>query len=134
VALRPAMTLTAPLVDVRTVARGTGVGYDHEWTASRGTTLGLIPLGYADGLPRAASGRAEVQVRGRRRPVVGRISMDMAVIDLGDAPAQRGELVTVFGQGDHGEPTARDWAQWSGTIEHEIVVGLGDRVHRGVQR
>lgn len=130
VALRPAMTLTAPIVDVRTVPAGTGVGYGHDWVAAHETTLGLLPLGYADGLPRAASGRAEVQVRGRRRPVVGRISMDMLVVDLGDGPSYRGDTVTVFGPGDRGEPTVRDWAQWSGTIEHEVVVGLGNRIHR----
>ena len=133
VALRPAMTLTAPLVDVRNVAAATGVGYGHAWVAPGPTRLGLLPLGYADGLPRAASGRAEVAVHDRRRPLVGRISMDMAVVDLGDLPARRGDLVTVFGPGDRGEPTVREWADWSGTIEHEIVVGLGGRIHRGVR-
>lgn len=133
VALRPAMTLAAPLVDVRAVATGTGVGYGHDWVAPHPTRLGLLPLGYADGLPRAASGRAEVQVRGTRRPIVGRISMDTAIIELGDLPAARGEPVTVFGPGDTGEPTVREWASWAGTIEHEIVVGLGNRIERHVR-
>lgn len=130
VALRTAMTLDAPLVDVRTIAAGTGVGYGHDWTAPHATRLGLLPLGYADGLPRAASGRAEVLVGGRRRPIVGRISMDMSVVDLGDLSVHRGEPVVVFGPGDEGEPTVRDWATWADTIEHEIVVGLGDRIER----
>ncbi len=120
-ALRQPLTLTAPLVDIREVRAGTGVGYGHDWVAPAPTHLGLIPLGYADGLPRAASGRAEVLVGGARRPIVGRISMDMAVVDLGDHAAHRGDPVIVFGPGDQGEPTLREWADWSDTIEHEIV-------------
>ena len=130
--LRPALTLTAPLVEVRRVRPGTPVGYGHAWTAPGATFLGLVPLGYADGLPRSSSGRAEVLVRGRRRPLVGRLSMDMAVVDLGWTGAAVGDLVTVFGPGDHGEPTVAEWAGWSDTIEHEIVTGLGRRVRRTV--
>ena len=130
VRLRPALTLTAPLVVVREVGPGTPVGYGHTWTPARPTRLGLIPVGYADGLPRTASNRASVQVAGVRRPVVGRISMDMTIIDLGRCPAGVGDTVTVFGPGDHGEPTVADWASWSDTVEHEIVTGLGPRLHR----
>ncbi|MBJ7358575.1 alanine racemase [Nocardioides sp.] len=130
--LRPAMTLTAPLVSVRRARAGTPVGYGHTWVAPTTTWLGLVPLGYADGLPRVASGRAEVLVRGVRRPLVGRLSMDMAVVDLGDTGAAVGEPVTVFGPGDRGEPTVAEWAGWSGTIEHEIVTGLGPRLRRSV--
>jgi len=125
--LHPALTLTAPLVSVRRALAGTPVGYGHTWTAPSATELGLLPLGYADGLPRAASGRAEVLVRGRRRPLVGRISMDMAVVDLGPDGAEAGDLVTVLGPGRDGEPTVAEWASWSNTIEHEIVTGLGLR-------
>ena len=130
VALHPALTLTAPLVGVRTVRAGTRVGYGHTWEAPSSTRLGLLPVGYADGLPRMASGRAEVLVRGRRRALVGLISMDMTVVDLGDDPVSAGETVTVFGPGHGGEPTVRDWAAWSGTLEHEIVTGLGARLGR----
>jgi alanine racemase len=129
-ALRPALTLTAPLVDVRRVRGGTPVGYGHTWSSPEPTTLGLLPLGYADGLPRVASGRAEVLVRGRRRPLVGRISMDMAVVDLGRHGGEPGDVVTIFGPGDHGEPTVAEWAGWADTIEHEIVTGLGTRLPR----
>ena len=128
--LRPAMTLTAPLVSVRRVRAGTAVGYGHTYRAPSSTYLGLVPLGYADGLPRGASGRAEVQHRGRRRPIVGRISMDQAVVDLGAVGGEPGETVTAFGPGDHGEPTVADWAAWADTLEHEIVTGLGVRVAR----
>lgn len=137
VRLRPALRLVAPLVQVREVAAGTPVGYGHLWTAPRATRLGLVPVGYADGLPRLAGDRAWVQVAGVRCRVVGRISMDMTVIDLGPdpaiCPARAGDVVTVFGPGDHGEPTAADWARWAATVEHEIVTGLGPRLHRVVQ-
>jgi len=127
-ALHPALTLTAPLISVRRVHAGTPVGYGHTWIAPTATQLGLLPLGYADGLPRAASGRAEVLVRGRRRPLVGQISMDMAVVDLGADGADPGDLVTVFGPGLDGAPTTAEWATWADTLEHEIVTGLGARV------
>jgi alanine racemase len=91
-------------------------------------------VGYADGLPYTASGRAEVQVAGVRRPVAGRISMDMTVIDLGPdiaaCPARIGDVATVFGPGEGGEPTTAEWARWAGTLEHEIVTGLGPRLRR----
>jgi alanine racemase len=131
--LRPAMTLAAPLVEVRDVRGGTPVGYGHTWVAPRPTRLGLLPLGYADGLPRLASEGAEVQVLGRRVPVVGRISMDMTVVDLGDLPAGPGTPVTVLGPGEDGEPTVRDWARAAGLLEHEVVTGLGGRCSRVVR-
>ena len=128
--LRPAMSLSAPLAQIRRVSAGTAVGYGHTWSAPGRTTLGLVPLGYADGLPRLASGRAQVFVRGRRRPVVGRVSMDSLVVELGDEPADPGETAIVFGPGDHGEPTVANWARWGQTIEHEIVVAVGARARR----
>lgn len=128
--LAGALRLEAPFVSVRRVRGGTGVGYGHSWSADGPTTLGLLPLGYADGLPRVASGRAEVLVRGRRRPRVGRISMDQAVVDLGDEHVEPGERAVVLGPGDEGEPTVLDWAGWSDTLPHEIVTGFGPRIER----
>lgn len=128
--LWPAMTLTAPVVSVRDVASGNPVGYGHAHTTDRPTRLVLLPLGYADGLPRATSGRAEVQLRGRRRPVVGRVSMDQVVVDAGEEPVEPGEVATVFGPGDAGEPTVTEWADWAETLPHEIVTGIGPRVRR----
>jgi alanine racemase len=130
--LRPALTLTVPVVAVRRVRAGTHVGYGHSWAAPADTTLGLLPVGYADGLPRAASGRAEVMAGGQRCPVAGVISMDQTVIDLRGRQLRPGEAVTVFGPGTAGEPTVADWAAWAGTIEHEIVTGIGARVRRQV--
>ncbi len=132
--LRPAMTLTAPVVQVRRVRGGTPVGYGHAYRTPSATHLALVPLGYADGLPRAASGRAQVLVRGHRRPVVGRISMDQLVVDVGERPVDPGDVVTIFGPGDAGEPTVAEWAAWADTIEHEIVTGIGARVARSVRR
>jgi alanine racemase len=131
-ALRPAMTLRAPLVSVRDVPAGTGVGYGHTFVTDRATRLGLLPLGYADGLPRTASGRAEVTVHGRRCRVVGLVSMDQVVVDLGDLAARPSDVAIVMGPGDEGEPTVTDWAGWSDTLPHAIVVGLGPRLERSV--
>jgi alanine racemase len=128
--LSAAMTLTAPLVAVRRVRAGTPVGYGHDWTAPRATNLALLPLGYADGLPRATGGRAEVLLRGRRCPVVGRVSMDQIVVDVGSDVVAPGETAVVFGPGHGGEPTVAEWAAWADTIEHEIVTGIGFRVAR----
>ncbi|AEE44646.1 alanine racemase [Cellulomonas fimi] len=126
-----AMSLTAPVVSVRRVRAGTPVGYGHTWTAPRATTLALLPVGYADGLPRAVPGRAEVLLRGRRRPVVGRVSMDQTVVDVGDEPVRPGEVAVLLGPGTGGEPTPEDWADWFDVLPHEVLTGFGPRVARG---
>ncbi len=128
--LRSALTMSAPLVSVRRVRAGTQVGYGHSFVTGETTHLGLVPLGYADGLPRTASGRAALWLAGRRVPVVGRISMDQLVVDLGMTGAEVGDLTTVFGPGDADEPTVAEWAAWSETLPHEIVTGIGSRVPR----
>lgn len=129
-ALRPAATLSAPFVQVRRVAAGQPVGYGHDHVTDRASWLGLLPLGYADGVPRRASGRASVLVRGERRPLLGWVSMDQVVVDLGDDPVQVGEEAVVFGPGDRGEPTLAEWAVWGDTIQHEIVTHISARVPR----
>jgi alanine racemase len=130
--LRVAITLTAPVVNIRQVPAGTPVGYGHTYVTERPATLALLAVGYADGMPRAASGQAEVLVAGRRRPVVGLISMDQMVVDVTGIRISAGEPVTIVGPGDRGEPTISDWATWSGTLPHEIVTGLGSRLTRTV--
>jgi alanine racemase len=128
--LRPVMTLTASLALVKHVPAGHGVSYGHHYATSADTTLGLVPVGYGDGLPRHASGRGQVLIGGRRRTVAGRIAMDQFVVDLdGDEPAAGDEAV-IFGPGDRGEPTAEDWAQAADTIAYEIVTRIGSRVPR----
>jgi len=128
--LRPAMTLRSQVVNVKRVPAGAGVSYGPDHVTTRATTLALLPLGFADGLPRTAQGRAHVELAGQRRPVVGRIAMDQCVIDAGDLPVAIGDPVVVFGPGDQATPTAADWARWAGTNPHEMLTGIGARVTR----
>jgi len=128
--LRQAMTLVARLALVKRVPEGAGVSYGHLYVTGRETTLGLVPLGYADGVLRHATDRAEVLAGGRRRRVAGRVCMDQFMIDVGDDPLRAGEQVVLFGPGDQGEPTAQEWADSLGTITHEIVTRIGSRVPR----
>jgi alanine racemase len=128
--LRGAMTLRARLILVKRVPAGSGVSYEHDYVTGRDSTLALVPLGYADGLPWTAARRAEVSIAGRRYPVAGRIAMDQFVVDLGDDTARTGDEVVVFGPGTEGEPTVAEWAGWAGTVPHEIVTGVGPRVAR----
>jgi alanine racemase len=131
VALRPVMRLRAQLVNVKQIPAGASVSYGWTWTAAAPTTVGLVPLGYGDGIPRHAGNRAAVGWSGTRVPVRGRICMDQFVVDLGaGVGAQPGENVIVFGPGDHGEPTAAEWAAWCDTIGYEIVTRIGTRVPR----
>ncbi|MFD7104226.1 alanine racemase [Streptomyces celluloflavus] len=128
--LRPAMTLEASLASVKRVPGGHGVSYGHHYTTPGDTTLALVPLGYADGIPRHASGSGPVLVAGKWRTVAGRIAMDQFVVDLGGDGAQPGDPAVLFGPGDRGEPTAEDWARATGTIGYEIVTRIGTRVPR----
>jgi len=128
--LRPVMSLKASVALVKQVPGGHGVSYGHHYVTPGVTTLGLIPVGYADGIPRHASGTGPVLVGGKWRTVAGRVAMDQFVVDLGgDEPAPGAEAI-LFGAGDHGEPTAEDWAQAAGTIAYEIVTRIGTRVPR----
>ncbi|WP_304115002.1 alanine racemase [Mycolicibacterium bacteremicum] len=134
--LRPAMTLKCPVALLRTVSAGTGVSYGHTWVAPRDTTLALLPLGYADGIFRPLSNRFEVLINGRRRPSVGRVSMDQFLVDLGPGPVDVsvGDEAVLFGPGTDGEPTTGDWADLLGTINYEVVTsprGRVTRVYRG---
>ncbi|GAA5215246.1 alanine racemase [Streptomyces thinghirensis] len=128
--LRPVMTLAASLALVKQVPGGHGVSYGHHYTTPGETTLGLVPLGYADGVPRHASSTGPVLVDGKWRTVAGRIAMDQFVVDLGGDRPEPGTEAVLFGPGDRGEPTAEDWAQAAGTIGYEIVTRIGSRVPR----
>lgn len=128
--LRPVMTLAGTVAAVRRVPAGAGVSYGFTHRTSNPTTLALVPLGYADGVPRAASGRAQVMIGGRRLPVVGRIAMDQFVVDVGDARVAVGDEVILWGDGATGAPTAEEWAAWADTINYEIVTRVGGRVPR----
>lgn len=128
--LAPAMRLTASLATVKTVPAGTGISYGHTFTTEHPTQIGVVPLGYGDGIPRHASNKVTVQIAGRRVPIVGRICMDQFMVDLGEIEAQPGDEVVLFGSGADGEPTAHEWASAIGTIDYEIVTRLGARIPR----
>lgn len=123
--LRPAMTVLARVVLTKRVARGEGVSYGHTYTTERETTLALVPLGYADGVPRAASNVGPVFLGGRTRTIAGRVCMDQVILDCGDDPVRAGDVAILFGPGTQGEPTADDWAAAVDTINYEIVTRLG---------
>ncbi|WP_435974519.1 alanine racemase [Streptomyces sp. Qhu_M48] len=128
--LRPVMSLKGSIALVKRVPAGHGVSYGHHYVTDAETTLGLVPLGYADGVPRHASGRGPVLVDGTVRTVAGRVAMDQFVVDLGGDEPEPGTEAVLFGPGDRGEPTAEDWAVAADTIAYEIVTRIGARVPR----
>ncbi len=128
--IRPVMELVTRVAAVRRVPAGTGVSYGYAHRTERETTLVLVPLGYADGIPRNASGRASVRIGGVRHPQVGRIAMDQFLVDVGDAEVAVGDEVVVWGDPAEGGPSAEDWADAAGTIGYEIVTRVGPRVAR----
>ena len=128
--LTAAMTLRAQLALAKRVAVGEGVSYGHVYTTERETTLALVPLGYADGVPRNATNVGPVSINGRRYRISGRVCMDQFVVDVGDAEVHAGDLAVLFGPGRDGEPTAQDWADALGTIHYEVVTRIGPRVVR----
>jgi alanine racemase len=128
--LRPAMTVRTRLIQVKQVAAGSGVSYGHRYVTSGQSTLGLVPLGYAEGVPRGAFGLAEVHVRGRRWQIAGTVCMNQFVVDFGKETVLEGDEVVLFGPGDAGEPTVQEWADALGTISYEIVTRFGGRTPR----
>jgi alanine racemase len=128
--LRPAMTLSARLAQVKRLPVGSGISYGHQYVTKAETTVGLVPVGYADGLPRASTNAAHVLAAGKLRTVAGRMCMDQFVLDLGNDDAWAGDEVVIFGPGDDGEPTADDWAAECDTISYEIVTRIGPRIPR----
>jgi alanine racemase len=123
--LSPVMTLRAAVTKVRTVPAGAGVSYGHRYVTDRETQLALLPLGYADGLPRAGTNKAPVQLNGARYTASGTICMDQFLIDVGSANVREGDIATIFGAGG---PSAREWGDACGTIGYEMTTRLGSRV------
>jgi alanine racemase len=130
VGLRPVMELASEVIAVRRVPADTGVSYGYTHRTARETTLALVPLGYADGIPRAASGTLQVEIGGVRHPQVGRIAMDQFLVDVGDAPVEVGDEVVVWGDPAAGRPGADELAAAIGTIGYELVTRVGPRVAR----
>ncbi len=141
--LRPVMALEADFVTVKPVQAGQGVSYGHHYVVGQDSVLGVVPVGYADGIPRHASGQrtgegttlgAPVLIggpRARRSAIAGRVCMDQFVVDLGPQASEKsGDTVVLFGDPARGEPSAQEWADAAGTINYEITTRLGVRVPR----
>jgi alanine racemase len=128
--LRPAMTLSTQVALAKRVPAGHGVSYGHRYSTTAETTLALIPLGYADGVPRHLSNVGEIAIHDTRYRIAGTVCMDQFMVDVGDAEVAAGDEVLLFGPGDRGEPTADEWADAIGTINYEIVSRVGARVPR----
>ena len=131
--LRPVMRLVSTVINLKDIPAGHGASYGLTFTAATDTRFALVPGGYGDGLPRAASNRAEVAIRGRRYPVVGRIAMDQMIIDIGagNNEVAIGDEAVIFGPGG---PSAAEWGTWANTINYEIVTQLSARVDRVVKK
>ena len=128
--LRPVMSLRARLALVKRLPAGQGISYGHVYAPEHDTVVGLVPAGYADGIPRNATNVGPLRAGDLRTTIAGRVCMDQFVIDLGPgSSAQAGDVVTLFG-GAPGEPTAQEWADATDTISYEIVTRLGPRVPR----
>jgi len=131
VPLRPVMRLVTHLVATKRVRRGEGVSYGHRWRAERDTLVGILPIGYADGYPRALSNRGQARVGGRLAPVVGAVCMDMVLVDLTDAPGAAPGMAVTLIEADPASPlSAAALAEAAGTIPYEILTGIGKRVPR----
>jgi alanine racemase len=129
--LRPAMALVSYLGSVKTLHSRESVGYGRVWRAARGTRVGLVPVGYADGYARVLTGRAQVLVGGRRAPVVGTISMDQLTVDLGpEATEGVGDEVVLIGAQGDGRVSAEEVAVWRETINYEVTCAVGPRIPR----
>lgn len=123
--LVPALSYRSELVAVRAIEAGTPVGYGAAYHAPRGMQVGVVPLGYADGIPRLLSNRGIFLVRGARCPIIGRVCMNMTMIDVSAVPhAKPGATVTLIGQDGEEEIPVEAWARWSETINYEIVARL----------
>lgn len=128
--LRPALTLKTRVVYFKVVRAGTTVSYDRTWSPERNTRVVTLPVGYGDGYPRALSNRSEVIIRGRRHPVVGRVTMDATMVDIGpDGTAYNGDEVVLIG-GRSPTISVEDVAEWAGTIPYEILTAISARVPR----
>jgi alanine racemase len=123
--LRPAMTARARVALTKRVPAGQGVSYGHTYFTPKETTLALVPVGYADGVPRHASNVGPLLLGGKRRTIAGRVCMDQIVIDVENDPVVAGDIAILFGPGDDGGPTADDWARAIDTINYEIVTRFG---------
>jgi alanine racemase len=134
VGLKPAMRVSGQVILAKQVSAGQGVGYGHTYRTETDTTLALVPLGYADGIPRHASSKGPVVIGSERFTVSGRISMDQFSVDVGGALVRTGDWAVLWGDPAEGHPSANEWADAAGTIAYEIITRLGSRIPRVVER
>jgi alanine racemase len=128
--LRPALTWRSAVSMARRLPAGEGLSYGHRHRLERATTIATVPVGYADGFSRRLSGSAEVLIGGRRRRVVGTVTMDHILVECGEDEVRAGDEVVLVGSQGDGRISADELAAWSGTINYEIVTGIGPRVPR----
>jgi alanine racemase len=129
--LRPAMKLRTKILQLRKVPAGTSVGYDQTFVASQDSLVATLPIGYADGYPRALSNCGQVLVRGQRAPVIGRVSMDLTMIDVTGVPGvERGDEVVLWGKQGDAEIRVDEVAEWASTISYQLLTTVGGRVPR----
>jgi alanine racemase len=121
------MTVVSQIASVRKLNTGDGVSYSFKWTASKPTTVGLIPIGYADGVMRHVSKTGSITYQGKQFPIVGTVCMDQFVVDFGETEISVGDEVILFGEGGL---SAHGWAQQVDAIGYELVTRLGSRVER----
>lgn len=130
---RPVLTWKTRIVQIKTIPEGTFVGYGCSYRTTRQTVLGVLPVGYADGYDRALGNRAHVLVRGRRAPVIGRICMNLCMVDLTDVPgAGLEEEVVLMGRSGEEQISAETMGEWSGTINYEVVTRISPLLPRKV--
>lgn len=127
---RPAVSLRARVVSVRRVRLGDTVSYGATWKAPRATTIATIAIGYADGVRRCVGGVGHVLLHGRPCPIVGVVTMDLTMVDVGDQPVAIGDVATVIGVDGGAQVTLQDMARWSGTVVWEVLTSLGPRLPR----
>ena len=128
--IRPVMTFSANVIQVKELPAGHGVSYGHEYVTTTDTSVALLPVGYADGVPLAGSNVGPIFIGSRARTIAGRVCMDQVVVDIGTDQVVEGDEAIFFGPGDSGEPTADDWASAANTIGYEMVTRIGPRVPR----
>jgi alanine racemase len=129
--LRPVMMLKSKIVMMKSVPAGTKISYGCTFETKRPSRIGIVPIGYADGYPWALSNKAQVLVRGRRVPVVGRVTMDMTMIDLTDmSESHVGDEVVLMGTQGFASISCGEIAGWAGTIPYEILCGISKRMPR----
>ena len=129
--LSPAISLHSRIIGIREIEKDRSVGYGRTYKTDVPTRIGLVGLGYNDGLPWSVSNKAALWIRGGRVPIVGNVCMDVTMVDLnGQQDVQVGDDVIIYGTGEHGEPTVAEVARWAGTIPYEVLCRIGLRVQR----